>query len=179
VAIRKHGYNAFVLKYRAGSGAEPATRDLAAAISYVFRNAKTLGVGTEAYSLWGSSAGARMVAAIGTHGTARFGGDDLPRPAAVVMAYTGHSEVGPVEPATFVVVGEHDGIAPPSVMERRVAALRRIGAEVEFHRYSGLGHGFGPGTGTSAAGWLDRAVRFWENAPSSRARRRLQMPIKR
>jgi acetyl esterase/lipase len=179
VAIRKHGYNAFVLKYRAGSGAEPATRDLAAAISYVFRNAKTLGVGTEAYSLWGSSAGARMAAAIGTHGTARFGGDDLPRPAAVVMAYTGHSEVGPVEPATFVVVGEHDGIAPPSVMERRVAALRRIGAEVEFHRYSGLGHGFGPGTGTSAAGWLDRAVRFWENAPSSRARRRLQMPIKR
>jgi acetyl esterase/lipase len=108
VAIQKHGLNAFVLKYRVGSGGRPATRDLAAAISYVFRNAKTLGVGTEAYSLWGSSAGARMAAAIGSHGPASFGGDDLPGPAAVVMAYTGHSEVAPIEPPTFVVVGEHD-----------------------------------------------------------------------
>ena len=78
------------------------------------------------------------------------------------MAYTGHSEVAAHEPPTFVVVGEHDGIASPSVMERRVAALRATGAEVEFHRYPGLGHGFGPGIGTSAEGWLDRAVTFWE-----------------
>ena len=135
VAISKQGYNAFVLKYRAGAGGAAATRDLAAALSYIFRNADRLGVSTEAYSLWGSSAGARMAAAIGSHGTARFGGDDLPKPSAVVMAYTGHSEVADHEPPTFVVVGEHDGIAPPAVMERRVAALRRTGAEVEFHRY--------------------------------------------
>ena len=45
VAISKQGYNAFVLRYRAGSGGAVATRDLAAAISYVFRNAKVLGVG--------------------------------------------------------------------------------------------------------------------------------------
>jgi len=50
-------------------------------------------------------------------------------------------------------IREHDGIAPPSVMERRVAALRRAGTEVEFHRYGGVGHGFGPGIGTSAEGW--------------------------
>jgi acetyl esterase/lipase len=171
VAIRQQGYNAFVLKYRAGSGGAAATRDLAAAISYVFRNAKTLGVGTEGYSLWGSSAGARMAAAIGSHGTVSFGGDDLPRPSAVVMAYTGHSEFAFNEPPTFVVVGEQDGIAPPSVMEKRVAALRRSDEEVEFHRYSGLGHGFGPGAGTSAEGWLDLAVRFWEKAIRSKVRR--------
>jgi len=170
VAIREQGYNAFVLKYRAGSGGAAATRDLAAAISYVFRNAKTLGVGTEGYSLWGSSAGARMAAAIGSHGTASFGGSDLPKPSAVVMAYTGHSEVGSNEPPTFVVVGEQDGIAPPSVMEKRVAALSKSGAEVEFHRYSGVGHGFGPGTGTSAEGWLDLGIRFWEKAIRSKAR---------
>ena len=41
VAISKQGYNAFVLRYRAGSGGAVATRDLAAAISYVFRNAKS------------------------------------------------------------------------------------------------------------------------------------------
>jgi acetyl esterase/lipase len=171
VAISKQGYNAFVLRYRAGAGGAVATRDLAAAISYVFRNAKALGVGTEGYSLWGSSAGARMAGAIGSHGVARFGGDDLPRPSAVVMAYTGHSEYSANEPPSFVVVGENDGIAPPSVMEGRVAALRKAGTEVEFHRYSGLGHGFGAGTGTSAEGWLERAVRFWEKSISSRTGR--------
>ncbi len=170
VTISKHGYHAFVLKYRAGSGGDVATRDLAAAISYVCRNAKTLGVDTRGYSLWGSSAGARMAAAIGSHGVARFGGDELPKPSAVVMAYTGHSEYTANEPSTFAVVGEHDGIAPPSAMEKRVAALRKAGTQVEFHRYSGLGHGFGPGTGTSAGGWLDRAVRFWEKARSSTGR---------
>ena len=169
--ISKQGYNAFVLRYRAGAGGAVATRDLAAAISFVFRNAKMLGVGTDAYSLWGSSAGARMAAAIGSNGVARFGGDDLPKPSAVVMAYTGHSEYTADEPPTFVAVGERDAIAPPSVMERRVAALRRAGTEVEFHQYSGLGHGFGPGTGTSADGWLDRAVRFWERIIKSSIRR--------
>jgi acetyl esterase/lipase len=168
-AIRDRGFNAFVLKYRVGSGGGPATRDLAAAVSYIFRNASTLGVSTEGYSLWGSSAGARMAAAIGSHGTARFGDDDLRKPSAVIMAYTGHSEVAAHEPPTFVVVGEHDGIASPSVMERRVAAVRATGAEVEFHRYPGLGHGFGPGVGTSAEGWLDRAIGFWEKAIGSTA----------
>ena len=83
------------------------------------------------------------------------------------MAYTGHSEVAAHEPPTFVVVGEHDRIASPSVMERRAMAVRTTGAVVEFHRYPGLGHGFGPGIGTSAEGWLDRAVGFWEKAMRS------------
>jgi acetyl esterase/lipase len=148
VAISQQGYNAFVLKYRVGSGGALARRDLAAAISYIFRNAATLGVGTQGYSLWGSSAGARMAAAIGSHGVASFGGDNLPQPSAVVTAYTGHSDYSADEPPTFVVVGERDGIAPPPVMQRRVSALRRTGAEVEFHRYRGVGHGFGPGIGT-------------------------------
>ena len=164
VAINTRGYNAFVLKYRVGAGGAVATSDLASAISYIFRHAKTLGISTRGYSLWGSSAGARMAAAIGSHGVARFGGSDVPGPSAVVMAYTGHSEHAPKEPPTFVVVGERDGIAPPSVMERRVEALRKTGADVEFHRYPDVGHGFGAGVGTSAEGWLDRAVRFWERS---------------
>jgi acetyl esterase/lipase len=163
-AISKQGYNAFVVKYRVGAGGAVATRDLAAAISYVFRNAKVLDVGTQGYSLWGSSAGARMAAAIGSHGAAKFGGDDVPKPSAVVMAYTGHSEYSSNEPPTFVVVGERDSIAPPSVMERRIAALRKAGTEVEFHRYRDVGHGFGPGIDTSAEGWLEHAVRFWETS---------------
>ena len=99
VTIASQGYNAFVLKYRAGAGGAVATQDLAAAISYVFQQRKRLGVGIEGYSVWGSSAGARMAAAIGSHGVARFGGNDLPKPSAVVMAYTGHSEYSTKEPS--------------------------------------------------------------------------------
>jgi acetyl esterase/lipase len=160
--ISARGYNAFVLRYRAGYGGAVATEDLAAAISYIFRNAKALGVGTRDYSLWGSSAGARMAAAIGSHGVAAHRGDRLPKPSVVVMAYTAHSDYSSAEPPTFVVVGEQDGIAPPSSMERRIAALRSAGIEVEYHKYRNLGHGFGPGTGTSAEGWIAGAVRFWE-----------------
>ena len=160
-AISKKGYNAFVLRYRAGQGEATATQDLAAAISYIVRNADMLGISTDDYSLWGSSAGARMAAAIGSHGVARFGGDNLPKPSAVVMAYTGHADYASDEPPTFVVVGEQDGIAPPAAMERRIAALRRAGTEVEYHKHKDLGHGFGLGTGTSAEGWIDDAIRFW------------------
>lgn len=160
--ISKSGYNVFVLKYRAGIGGAAAIQDLAAALSYIFRNEKSLGVSVANYSLWGSSAGARMAASVGTHGAAFYGGDNLPKPSVVVMAYTAHSEVGPDEPPTFAVVGEQDGIAPPYVMERRISALRKAGTPVEFHRFENLEHGFGLGTGTNAEGWVDRAVRFWE-----------------
>jgi acetyl esterase/lipase len=161
-AIARAGYNAFVLKYRVGQGGGAATEDLAAAITHVFRNAELLGVSKEHYALWGSSAGARMAASIGSHGVSRFGGDELPKPSTVVMAYTGHADHSTNEPATFVAVGEQDNIVPASVMERRVAQLRRGGTSVEFHRYPGVGHGFGLGIGTSAEGWIDDAIRFWQ-----------------
>jgi acetyl esterase/lipase len=162
VEISRKGYNAFVLKYRAGHGGAAATQDMAAAISYIFRGAGTLGVSTKDYSVWGSSAGARMAATIGSHGVAGFGGDYLPKPSAVVMAYTAHLDYSSDEPPTFVVVGEQDGIAPASSMERRIAALRKAGTLVEYHKFGNLGHGFGLGTGTSAEGWVADAIRFWE-----------------
>lgn len=162
VEISKRGFNAFVLKYRAGQGGRIATEDLAAALTYIFRNADALGVTRTDYSLWGSSAGARMAASIGSHGAARFGGATLPRPSTVVLLYTGHSDIARSEPPTFVAVGETDGIAPPAVMERRVAALRRAGTDVEYHKYRGVGHGFGLGVGTSAEGWIAAALTFWE-----------------
>jgi acetyl esterase/lipase len=46
-------------------------------------------------------------------------------------------------------------------MENRVAALRRAGTEVEYHKYPDVGHGFGVGAGTSAEGWIPHAIRFW------------------
>jgi len=162
--VSTKGYNAFVLRYRAGQGGKLATDDLAAAVSYILRNAEALGVGTRGYSLWGFSAGARMAAAIGSHGVAHYGGSDVPGPSAIVMAYTAHTDYSNHEPPTFVVVGEQDAIAPPAIMERRVEAMRKSGSEVEYHKYAGVGHGFGLGTGTSAEGWASDAVRFWETS---------------
>lgn len=161
-AISQQGLNAFVLKYRAGEGGRVAAEDLAAAVSFIFQNANALQVSTAGYSLWGSSAGARMAAAIGSHGTAAFGGQSLPKPSVVVMAYTGHAEVAASEPPTFVVVGERDGIAPPAAMAARVNALRRVGTPVEFHTYPEVAHGFGTGQGTSAQGWIEQATQFWQ-----------------
>ena len=170
VAINSKGYNAFVLRYRAGHGGTAATQDMAAALSYILGNAAMLGVSTPGYSLWGSSAGARMAASIGSYGVANHGGGNAPKPSAVVMAYTGHSDHASAEPPTFVAVGAEDGIAPPAVMERRVEALRRSGTEVDYHKYKGLGHGFGLGVGTSAEGWVFDAIRFWEKSMPSTPR---------
>jgi len=161
--VAEHGYNAFVLKYRAGLGAGVATQDLATAISFLFKHQRQLEIGIDHYSVWGASAGARMAATIGSHGPHAFGGDALPRPVCVVMLYTGHSEYSRNEPATFAVVGEDDWIARPSTMQNRVNGLKKAGTPVEFHVYPMLGHGFALGTGTSAQGWVDGAIQFWQN----------------
>ncbi|WP_106743468.1 alpha/beta hydrolase [Yoonia maritima] len=162
--ISEMGFNAFVVTYRTGQGGRVATEDMARAIAWIFDNAVRLEVSTLDYSVWGSSAGARMAAYIGSHGPAAFGADDLPKPAAVIMAYTSHSDLAATEPPTFVVVGEDDRIAPPINMERRIADLRRLGTLVEYHRFPNVGHGFGAGIGTSAEGWIAQAVRFWDAA---------------
>lgn len=165
--LSKRGYNAFALIYR--PGAQTACEDLARAIAWIFAHAGELEVDTEGYSLWGGSAGARMAAWLGSYGPGAFGEEDLPRPAAVVLQYTGHAEYTPEDPPTFACVGESDWIANWRTMERRLQALQDLGIPTEFHHYPGLLHGFGLGIGTIAEGWLDEAVAFWEaqRAPQS------------
>ena len=158
--LSKKGYNAFALIYR--PGAQTACEDLARAISFIFQNAEELEVNTEGYSLWGGSAGARMAAWLGSYGPEAFGGDNLPRPAAVIMQYTGHSDYTENDPPTFACVGENDGIANWRIMRSRMQNLEALGIPVEFHHYPGLRHGFGLGTGTAAEGWIDDAAAFWE-----------------
>ena len=161
LALSKQGYNAFAIIYRPGT--PTAYQDLARALTFIFENAETLGVDTEGYSLWGGSAGARMAAELGSYGAAAYGGSDLPKPAAVIMQYTGYSDYNRSgEPATFACVGDRDVIANYRTMQNRINALNAMGVPTEFHVYAGLGHGFGMGTGTVAEGWFDLAVKFWE-----------------
>lgn len=158
--LSKMGYNAFALIYR--PSAQTASEDLARAISFIFENADELEVNTDCYSLWGGSAGGRMVAWLGSYGTAAFGEKDLPQAGAVVMQYTGHSDYSECDPPTYACVGENDGIVSWRTMEVRLNHLDNFGIPTEFHHYEGLRHGFGLGTGTVAEGWINDAVDFWK-----------------
>ncbi|WP_319507056.1 prolyl oligopeptidase family serine peptidase [uncultured Methanolobus sp.] len=78
------------------------------------------------------------------------------------MAYTGHSDFSLNDPPTFVTSSEDDPIASVSAVERRVKSMRNAGIDVEYRKYKNSGHGFGLGTGTDAQGWIEYAIRFWE-----------------
>lgn len=159
--ISRQQLNAFVIRYRIGSE-QQATEDLAAALAYIFRNAEQLGVSTRDYSLWGGSAGARMVGNIALSGVGAFGGGSLPKPATAVIAYTGQSSASAAFPPTFMTVAANDGIAHVSTVDRRVERLKAAGVEVVYRRYQTAGHGFGTGKGTDAEGWLDAAITLWK-----------------
>lgn len=158
--LSKLGYNAFALIYR--PGAQTACEDLARAIAFIHEHADELEVDVTDYSLWGGSAGARMAAWLGSYGTEAFGEASYPRPAAVIMQYTGLTDVYGNEPATYNCVGTNDGIASYRTMEKRIARLTANGVDTMIEVFPGLSHGFGLGTGTVAEGWLNNAVAFWE-----------------
>ena len=158
--LSKKVYNAFALIYR--PNAQSACEDLARAIAFIFEHSKELEVDTSDYSLWGGSAGARMAAWLGSYGTKGFGEKAYPRPAAVIMQYTGLSEVFGNEPPTYNCVGTSDGIANYRTMQRRIEAIKRNRTDAQIEIFDGLSHGFGLGTNTLAENWLNNAVKFWE-----------------
>ena len=158
--LSKRGYNAFALIYR--PGADTACEDLARAIAFLHENAEELQIDMTDYSLWGGSAGARMAAWLGSYGTAAFGEESYPAPAAVIMQYTGLSDVTGEEPPTYACVGTSDGIASYRSMEDYISRIQDNGTDAEIEVFDGLRHGFGLGEGTAAEGWLDHAVSFWE-----------------
>ena len=104
-----------------------------------------------------------MVGNIALRGGSEYGHGDLPKPAIAVIAYTGQSSYSSDFPPAFITVSADDGIAGVATVERRVQDLRNAGVEVEYRRYRNAGHGFGPGVGTDAEGWVGHAIEFWEN----------------
>lgn len=158
--LAEMGYNAFALIYRPGE----AYADLARAIEFIHDHAAQLEVSDTDYSLWGGSAGARMAAALGNRAYLQQLTDrsDLPQAAAVVMQYTGYTDVSRQDAHTYACAGTADGIASWRTMRDRLQRLAGLDIATEFHAYEGLPHGFGLGTGTVAEGWHTDAVRFWE-----------------
>ena len=159
--LSKKGHNAFALIYR--PGAQTACEDLARAIAFLHENAEQLQIDMTDYSLWGGSAGARMAAWLGSYGTAYFGEKEYPAPAAVIMQYTGLSQVTGMEPPTYACVGTSDGIASYRSMENYISQIQQNGTNATIEVFKGLSHGFGLGEGTVAEGWIDHAISFWED----------------
>jgi hypothetical protein len=77
--------NAFVIRYRIGS--EQWATDLANAICFIFSECKNLQVDTKNYSLWGFSAGARMVGNIADYGVNAFTTENHSKPVTAVIAH--------------------------------------------------------------------------------------------
>lgn len=159
--INRMGYNAFVLQYRIGDSRK-AVEDLIRAIDFIFKNSRELKVDSKNYSIWGSSAGARMAYAAGIEDGRHFGNTRIEKPSMIVVMYTGQSYFSHNDPPTFIGVGENDRIASPQVVEKRAEDMRKAGVKVKFYKYRNVGHGFGLGIGTSAEGWTKEAVKFWE-----------------
>ena len=109
------------------------------------------------------NAGARMAAWLGSYGTAYFGEKEYPAPAAVIMQYTGLSQVTGMESPTYACVGTSDGIASYRSMENYISQIQQNGPNTKIEVFKGLSHGFGLGEGTVAEGWIDRAISFWED----------------
>lgn len=160
IELNKMGYNAFVLQYRVGDGRK-AIQDLARAILYTIENKDLFEIDINNYSLWGSSAGARMVAAIGSREFISLERKNYLKPNTLVMLYTGLTTFSLNDPPTFMVVGEKDNIANPKVVENRANEMKKANLKVEFHKYKNVGHGFGLGIDTSAENWIGSAEKFW------------------
>ena len=158
--LSKNGYNAFALIYR--PDADKAMEDLARAVAFIHDNQDKLKVDVSSYSVWGGSAGGRMAAWLGSYGTDSFGEKEYPQPSAVIMQYTGLSEVTGHEPPTYTCVGTSDSIANYQVMENRINEIKLNGTDAQIEVFDGLPHGFGLGEGTNAEGWINHAIEFWK-----------------
>lgn len=166
--------------------------DLAQAIRDVFSRKEQDLLDTERYSLWGSSAGGHLAASFGlkelgyahyqlpkpaalvlsypvismrrelthmlTHDTLL--GKDASAETEVMWSID--EQVTADFPPTYLWCGEEDRDVSPENTRRMAAALRKADVPCCCESFPGVGHGVGPGTGTAAQDWIERAVHFVE-----------------
>lgn len=64
-------------------------------------------------------------------------------------------------PPTFVWCGENDSTVSPENTRMMGNALENADVPHEMNIFPDAQHGVGPGTGTSAEGWINKTVDFW------------------
>jgi acetyl esterase/lipase len=178
-AMHELGYNVAILKYRVNSflvGTDPATpeqtatavawakEDMAAAMQMLRDNTRAWHISLDHYSVWGSSAGGVIMSAWASNGPDGATAHGFHPPAVVVNAYTPSEQIEASEslPPYFVTIAADDDTVSVPGVDAFVDRLKAAGVEVEYERYPSGGHGFGLGVGTSAYGWFDHAIAFWE-----------------
>ena len=165
--------------------------DLARAVGEILERAEEYGVEPENYSVWGASAGGHLAASFGTEsmGWAKYGlprpgavvlfypvismdpalthmgthDNLLGAHATLAMERSASIErqVTAAYPPCYLCCGDADTLVAPANTERMAAALAQAGVPCRCEIFPGVDHGFGPGTGTAAEGWIERAVDFW------------------
>lgn len=165
--------------------------DLARAIREIFDRADAYNLDTENYSLWGFSAGGHLAGCFGTetigyrtYGVPKPGTEVLAYPVISMhpeLTHTGSHDallgkqadpaqeeqtsidllVTDAYPPTYIWCGDADGTVSPDNTKRMAAALQAADVPFRCEIFPGAGHGIGPGTATSAEGWINRAVDFW------------------
>lgn len=165
--------------------------DLARAVREVIAKAEQYHIDPKSYSVWGSSAGGHLAASFGTahmgyqkynlpkpqtlvlsypvitmeRGLTHMGSHDqlLGKDAdAKREAFASiEKHISGSYPPTYLWCGDSDTVVPPENTKRMAAALEEAGVSFACDIFPGVDHGIGPGTGTAAEGWIDRAVSFW------------------
>lgn len=175
--LHEKGYNVFVLRYRVGEDlavtgnkdvVAEAGKDMIAAIRYIQENQTELGVSLDDYSLWGSSAGGGIITSFSyACQNPSFKQLGIPRPAAQMLVYTHADYFNTLtfqadDVPTYTIVGSKDTYGGDVVMDKKVPEMQAAHMVVEYHKYDDYQHGTGLGIGTSAEGWIDDAMAFWQ-----------------
>lgn len=187
--FQEHGYNAFVLRYRVREKAHfPAPlMDIAHALSDIQTEYK---LSLDNYALCGFSAGGHMCALFGVKEFG-YGHFNLPKPQLLMLVYPVISlekefthrttrkwfageddpealEVGNIHhhidkdyPTTFIWRGDKDRSVQPVNSDFIVKELEKNNIKHLYIKYPKVGHGVGLAKNTTAEGWADKAIEFW------------------
>ena len=165
--------------------------DLARAVREILQRAGEYRVDPGNYSVWGASAGGHLAACFGTeslgyplYGLPKPGAIVLTYPVITMDPSLTHmgthdnllgrhatqamendasieKQVTAAYPPCYLWCGDADSLVDPGNTRLMAAALERAGVPYRCEIFPGIDHGVGPGTGTAAEGWIDRAVDFW------------------
>ncbi len=168
--------------------------DLARAVGEILSRADQYMLTAENYSVWGFSAGGHLTATFGTDdaGYRRYGlpkpavivlsypvismkkglthrdthdtllGADAAEAMEDLTSVEEH--VTSAFPPTYLWSGDGDTSVSPGNTRVMASALEAAGVPFRCDIFPGAGHGIGLGKGTSAEGWVDRAVSLWLDA---------------
>lgn len=185
--LNRLGISAFVLRYRCGRMPVP-TDDLARAVEFIAENAELFGVDMGKLALMGFSAGAHLAASYAAgivcapthpaylmlaypvvtmgeyaHAGSReniLGGDFSAESA---ERWSVERHVGTDFPPCYIWQCRDDDMVSSRNSLLLYGALQNAGVPSRLELVSGSAHGWGLADGTSAHGWLDRALDFWQS----------------